>query len=63
MKNHPARLIQKKRDGLPLADDEILDAISGVCDQSMHDAQLGALLMAILLKGMTRSETATLATD
>ena len=60
MKNHPARLIQKKRDGLPLADDEILDAISGVCDQSMHDAQLGAFLMAILLKGMTRSETATL---
>ncbi len=60
MKNHPARLIQKKRDGHELADDEILDAISGVCDQSMHDAQLGAFLMAVLLQGMSQRETATL---
>lgn len=60
MKNHPARLIQQKRDGRELTDDEIRDAISGVVDGSMHDAQLGAFLMAVLLRGMSMRETATL---
>jgi pyrimidine-nucleoside phosphorylase len=60
VKTHPARLIQKKRDGHELADDEILDVVSGVVDRSMVDAQLGAFLMAVLLRGMTPRETASL---
>jgi pyrimidine-nucleoside phosphorylase len=60
VKNHPARLIQQKRDGRELTDDEIRDAISGVVDGTMHDAQLGAFLMAVLLRGMSMRETATL---
>ncbi len=60
MKFHPARLIQKKRDGHSLADDEIIDLVAGVVDRSLHDAQLGAFLMAVLWRGMTPHETATL---
>ncbi len=58
MKRHPARLIQAKRAGLPLDAEEIDDLVSGVVDGSLHDAQLGALLMAVCLQGMTPTETA-----
>ena len=60
MKQHPARLIAKKRDGGELTDDEIRDLVSGVTDQSLGDAQLGAFLMAVCLVGMTPRETAAL---
>lgn len=60
MKSHPARLNQKKRDGGELSRAEILDLVGGVVDGSLHDAQLGAFLMAVCVRGMTPTETAAL---
>lgn len=60
MQNHPARLNQKKRGGGALSTDEIRDLVAGVVDGSLHDAQLGAFLMAVCLQGMTAEETAAL---
>jgi pyrimidine-nucleoside phosphorylase len=53
-------IIQKKRDGGVLTPDEIRFFISGVTDFSLPDYQVTALLMAIFLRGMNDSETATL---
>jgi pyrimidine-nucleoside phosphorylase len=60
MRNHPARLIRKKRDGGELAGDEIRDLVAGVVDGTLGDAQLGAFLMAVCCNGMTPAETAEL---
>lgn len=60
MRHHPARLIAKKRDGGTLTSDEVQDLVSGVCDGSLGDAQLGAFLMAVCCNGMTPEETAAL---
>src|SRR5690349_46021 len=60
MRRHPALLIAKKRDGLALTADEIQDLVSGVSDGSLGDAQLGAFLMAVCLRGMTAAETTAL---
>ncbi len=60
MKQHPARLIAKKRDGGELTADEIGDLIGGVIDGSLGDAQLGAWLMAVCCRGMSAAETAAL---
>jgi len=60
MKNHPARLIAKKRDGGELSRDEIADVVAGVVDGTLGDAQLGAFLMAVCCNGMTPVETAAL---
>ena len=60
MKQHPARLIAKKRDGGELSAEEIRDLIGGVVDGSLGDAQLGAWLMAVCCRGMTAAETAAL---
>lgn len=60
MQNHPARLNQKKRDGLELSAAEIQDLVRGVVDGSLGDAQLGAFLMAVCKSGMTAAETAAL---
>jgi pyrimidine-nucleoside phosphorylase len=53
-------IIQKKRDGGTLSPDEIRFFIAGVTDFSLPDYQVAALLMAIVLRGMTADETATL---
>src|ERR671914_2120572 len=53
-------VIARKRDGLPLTRAEIDLFVSGVTDGSMPDYQAAALLMAILLRGMSNEETAWL---
>jgi pyrimidine-nucleoside phosphorylase len=53
-------IIAKKRDGQALAPEEIEAFIRGPSDGSWMPYQLSALLMAIVLRGMTSAETAAL---
>jgi pyrimidine-nucleoside phosphorylase len=53
-------LIRHKRDGGTLARAAIDAFVTGVTDGSLPDYQTSALLMAILLRGMTPEETAAL---
>lgn len=53
-------IIEKKRDRKELTDGEIEFFISGVTDKSIPDYQISALLMAILLNGMSKRETLSL---
>ena len=53
-------IIEKKRDGFKLTDEEIRFFISGVTSGEIPDYETTALLMAIYLKGMDERETATL---
>lgn len=54
-------IIEKKKNKEELTDDEIKFWIDGVTDKSIPDYQTSALLMAIVLNGMTDHETAKLA--
>jgi thymidine phosphorylase len=49
-------LIRVKRDGGELSDDQIRALVDGIADESVSDAQVGALAMAIVLNGMTSAE-------
>jgi thymidine phosphorylase len=51
-----AELIRRKRDGGVLSADEISFLVAGIADGSVSDAQVGALAMAILLRGMGSEE-------
>jgi pyrimidine-nucleoside phosphorylase len=53
-------LIRRKRDGGALDRDQIEFFVGGVTDGSLPDYQASALLMAIVLRGMTPEETAWL---
>src|SRR5262245_23081969 len=53
-------LIQKKRDGQALADDELAFIISGYLNDSIPDYQISALLMATHFRDMDERETVTL---
>jgi pyrimidine-nucleoside phosphorylase len=50
-------VIARKRDGLPLTREQIDLFIGGVTDGSIPDYQASALLMAVVLRGMTPEET------
>src|SRR5260370_38310350 len=53
-------LIRKKRDGGALSAAEIGNLVDGCTDGSIPNSQLAAWLIAVLLRGMTRGETAPL---
>jgi pyrimidine-nucleoside phosphorylase len=53
-------VIRKKRDGVELSRAEIETLISGYTRGEIPDYQVSAWLMAVLLRGMTRGETASL---
>ena len=53
-------LIRKKRDGGELSREEILFLVSGAARQTIPDYQLAAWLMAMVCRGATRAETASL---
>ncbi len=53
-------IIRKKRDGDALSAAEIGYLVTGCTDGSIPDYQLAAWLMAVVLRGMTREETAAL---
>ena len=53
-------LIRKKRDGQELATEEIEFIVTGYTRGELPDYQISAWLMTVLLKGMTRAETAAL---
>jgi pyrimidine-nucleoside phosphorylase len=54
-------IIIKKRDGLPLATEEIRFFVQGFTEGSVTDYQASAWAMAVLLKGMNDRETTDLA--
>ncbi len=53
-------IIEKKKKKLALSEDEIQYFVNGAASGSIPDYQLAALLMAIVLNGMTREETVCL---
>ena len=55
-----AELIRRKRDGSELSDSEISDLVAGIADGSVTDAQVGALAMAIVWRGMSAAERVAL---
>jgi thymidine phosphorylase len=55
-----SELIRRKRDGEELSAGEVTELVAGIADGSVSDAQVGALAMAIFLRGMTASERVAL---
>jgi pyrimidine-nucleoside phosphorylase len=53
-------VIRKKRDGVELSRGEIEGLVNGYTDGEIPDYQVSAWLMAVVLRGMTRPETAAL---
>jgi pyrimidine-nucleoside phosphorylase len=53
-------IIRKKRDGVELSRDEIESLVNGYTRDDIPDYQVSAWLMAVVLRGMTRAETAAL---
>jgi thymidine phosphorylase len=55
-----AELIRRKRDGEELSAEEVSALVGGIADGSVSDAQVGALAMAIFLRGMSAAERVAL---
>ena len=53
-------LIRTKRDGGELGEEEIRFLVEGIADGSVSDAQVGALAMAVVLRGMNAAERVAL---
>jgi pyrimidine-nucleoside phosphorylase len=57
---HLPSIIEKKRDGAALDNDEIREVITAFTDGTMPDYQMSALAMAIYFQGMDARETSSL---
>ncbi|HEY0262923.1 MAG TPA: thymidine phosphorylase [Granulicella sp.] len=57
---HPIDVLLHKRDGRALSDAEIEFFVRAVVDHTVSDAQIGAFLMAVWLRGLDARELATL---
>jgi thymidine phosphorylase len=55
-----AELIRRKRDGGELTSAEVEELVTGITDGTVTDAQVGALAMAIVWRGMSREERVAL---
>jgi thymidine phosphorylase len=55
-----AEVIRHKRDGHALTADELAFLVGGITDGSLSDAQVGALAMALFLRGMDPAERVAL---
>jgi pyrimidine-nucleoside phosphorylase len=53
----PAQIIQKKRDGNALSEDEIRFFVNGFTDGKLPEYQMAALAMAVCFQGMSFDET------
>ncbi|MBC8079136.1 MAG: pyrimidine-nucleoside phosphorylase [Gorillibacterium sp.] len=53
-------IIQRKRDGMELSNEEIASLITGFTEGSIPDYQMAAWAMAVYFQGMTAAETAQL---
>ena len=60
MNSIPQEIIRRKRDGLALTTQELSDFFDGFLRGYVADYQMGAMLMAITLRGMNGQETADL---
>lgn len=58
----PAEIIRKKRDAEALSSEEIEFFLGGATSGSIDDAQLGAFLMACVIRGLNYEETAFMTT-
>jgi pyrimidine-nucleoside phosphorylase len=56
----PQDIIARKRDGGELSEGEIGSFIEGVCDGSWADYQISALIMAMVIRGMSLAEQDTI---
>ncbi|HVT16310.1 MAG TPA: thymidine phosphorylase [Thermoanaerobaculia bacterium] len=58
----PYRILERKRAGMRLSDDEVRAVARGAADGSWSDAQLAAFLMAAAIRGLDPAETSALTT-
>jgi pyrimidine-nucleoside phosphorylase len=56
----PYRILDRKRAGMRLTEEEILEVVRGAADGSWSDGQLGAFLMAAAIRGLDVEETRAL---
>jgi pyrimidine-nucleoside phosphorylase len=54
---HPARLIERKRDGEELGAEELRDLVLGYANGSVPDYQMAAFCMAVYFRGLSTAET------
>lgn len=56
----PYRILERKRAGMRLSEEEILEVVRGATDGSWSEGQLGAFLMAAAIRGLGVQETRAL---
>jgi pyrimidine-nucleoside phosphorylase len=54
---HPAELIERKRDGGELSDDELRELVLGYARGDVPDYQMAAFCMAVMFRGLSGAET------